>query len=72
MDIVKQLVRGYTWRARMSNGAIFEIWTPFKIRQSQAKTLMLDFANADIQIYDSQDIESIWSTNGTGYIRVDA
>ena len=57
---MQSMVRGCTWKARMFNGAVFEIWTPTDIKQHDARRLLLEFA----EHYKSNDIESIWKTEG--------
>lgn len=57
---LKGLVRGFTWKALMSNGAIFEIWTATDIKQSEARIKLLKEA----EYYQSKDIERIWRCLG--------
>lgn len=64
MDFIRSMVKGRTWKARMSNGDIFEIWTPFELKRKQAIQKLLDFANGDYEIYDRGDVESVWSVAG--------
>lgn len=64
-DVMKLLVRGYTWKARMSNGAVFEWWTPQKVDRQTAKEELLKIANGEYGgIYTQKDIDSIWETKG--------
>ena len=66
-ELLRSLVRGYKWKARMENGAVFEIWTPKKIPRTRAREELLIFANGDFgfgEIYESQDIENLWVTKG--------
>lgn len=64
-DVMKFLVRGYTWKARMSNGAVFEWWTPQKVDRQTAKEELLKIANAEYgYVYAPKDIVSIWETKG--------
>ena len=55
---MKGLVRGYLWKARMSNGAVFEWWTPRKVNRSIARKEILKMAVA----YESEDVEQLWET----------
>ncbi len=59
-DFVGQLVQGFTWKARMSNGAVFEFWVSRNISRATAKQEILDIA----EVYDASDIISIWKTRG--------
>lgn len=59
------LVRGYWWKARMSNGALFELWTPNgDVKQKEARKTLLDFANSscseDNPAYYPEDVEGVW------------
>lgn len=64
-DVMKLLVRGYTWKARMSNGAVFDWWTPQKVDRQTAKEELLKIANAEYgDVYAPKDIVSIWETKG--------
>jgi hypothetical protein len=57
-DWLKGLVRGYLWKARMSNGAVFEWWTPRKVTRTTARKEILKIANT----YENKDIEQLWET----------
>lgn len=59
-DIIRQLVRGYKWKSLMSNGAIFEIWTPNDIKQIKARLRLLEEA----EYYESKDVVRIWKCLG--------
>jgi len=59
-NFLRQLVRGFRWKALMSNGAIFEIWTPTDIKQSEARLILLKEA----EYYQSKDIERLWRCLG--------
>lgn len=64
-DVMKLMVRGYTWKARMSNGAVFEWWTPMKVGYITAKEELLKAANAEYgNVYTPRDIVSMWETKG--------
>ncbi len=56
----RQLIRGYTWKARMFNGAIFEYWTACRITRTTAKTELLSIAVH----YTPNEIDSLWKTKG--------
>ena len=67
------LVRGYTWKARMSNDRIFLFWTPTKLTRRQAIEQMCyetGWVNTDNTeshvVYGTADIERIWETKGKG------
>ena len=60
MNLLRQLVRGYVWKCRMSNGAVFGVWTPINITRKEAVNELLEFANP--QYYEKKDIESVWKT----------
>jgi len=55
-----RLVRGFTWKAKMSNDAIFEAWVPNDITRSEARNRIL----AEAQYYAKYDIENLWKTVG--------
>lgn len=60
---MKLLVRGFTWKARMSNDAVFEFWTPSEITRKTAKDKLLAIANGDyLNVYDKADITYMWRT----------
>lgn len=56
------LIRGYNWKARMFNGAVFEFWTPGIISRSKAREAMLNLANGYdyFEVYSKKDIEQLW------------
>lgn len=58
------LVRGFVWKARMANGAIFEWWTPTDVLRREAVKELLDIAGEDS--YDRADILNVWKTKGEG------
>ena len=60
------MIRGYTWKIKLFNGAIFEWWTPEgKSTRRQAKLHLMDIANGGRgSIYKNIDIENIWRTKG--------
>lgn len=64
MDIIRTLVQGYTWKARMSNDAVFEFWTPYNITAKQARIELLKVANGDYSVYAPSDMISVWKTKG--------
>jgi len=60
---MKMMVRGYTWKARMSNGAIFDLWTPRIINRCQARKELLDMVNGDYEdVYNTKDLKQLWVT----------
>jgi hypothetical protein len=62
-DFMRSLVRGYVWKAKMSNDAVFQIWTPCKLARKTAKSLLLKEANGDYgEVYASEDVENFWET----------
>ena len=62
-DWMKMMVRGYTWKARMSNDAVFEFWTPRTIDRLQARKELLKIANGDYtDVYDVKDLKQLWVT----------
>jgi len=72
-DLMRALIRGFVWKCRMSNGAIFEWWTPTKVSHKVAKKALMDFANgvdkngrgwSDPPIYNSEDVDAVWETKG--------
>lgn len=67
MDFMKSLVRGFMWKARMSNGALFDWWTPMTdTTRAEAREKLLEIANGGMGlselIYTKEDIESLWKT----------
>ena len=60
------MVRGFTWKVKMENGAVFFFWTPEAITYRQAKEELLNVANGgpDRNIYDKSYILHIWKTKG--------
>ena len=64
------MIRGYVWKIKMWNGAIFEWWTPEKVSRKIAKLHLLDIANrgepydkkSGIYANNSEDIIQIWET----------
>ena len=54
------LVRGFIWKARMYNDAIFKIWVPNDITRSETRNKLL----TEAQYYTKNDIESLWKTLG--------
>ena len=60
-EFIKCLVRGFNWKARMSNGAEFAFWIPTEITRKEAMDKLLEIANPEgEQVYKKEDIESIW------------
>ena len=54
-------VRGFVWKARMYNGAVFELWTPYdNLTRAEARRQLLDIAD----VYLSTDIDRLWRTKG--------
>lgn len=69
MDMMRMLVQGYVWKGRMSNGAVFEWWTPMKGQRKQAREEIFAIANAwgdddENRAYDPSDLERLWETKG--------
>ena len=65
MDFMRAMVRGTTWKCRMSNDAAFEVWTPFVLKRKQAIEQLLEFANGDYDdLYSRRDVVSVWSVAG--------
>lgn len=64
-QLMGALVRGYVWKGRMDNRALFRAWTPFKLKRKEAKELILKTANGSYDsVYENSDIESMWETLG--------
>lgn len=67
-DSTRGTVRGYTWKMRMSNGAVFEAWTGQSVTRAEARTELMRIANLwcdeDDPAYDHTDIENLWKTKG--------
>jgi hypothetical protein len=67
------MFRGYTWKMKADNGAIFEWWTPEKVMRKVAKLHLLYLANGgesydkkDLGIYPDDGTNRFWETRG-GY-----
>jgi len=62
------LVRGFVWKCRMFNGAIFEWWTPEDVSRAEARKQLFSIANMfcseDDLAYEKGDMESLWKTKG--------
>jgi len=57
----RSLIRGFNWKARMFNGAVFEFWTPKVISRKKARKEILKIANGDFdKAYVKEDIEQLW------------
>lgn len=56
------LVRGFNWKCRMFNGAIFTFWTAWKISRQTALEELLKVANGEYDpfIYTKKDIDYFW------------
>ena len=69
-NFLQQIIRGYTWKIKLWNEAIFEWWTPEKVSRKEAKQKLLEIANRGEYfsrkegLYRdcSKDIISIWET----------
>jgi hypothetical protein len=59
-NFMQQLVRGFTWKCKMSNDAIFAVWTPTDLSRAEAEKLLLEQAG----YYQKGDIVSIWKCIG--------
>ena len=57
---MKAFVRGFTWKARMSNGAVFTYWTPSRCTRAQAREELLKIA----EYYTKDEIENLWMVKG--------
>ena len=63
---MRTMVRGYKWKCRMFNGAVFEWWTPTKVDRKTARKALYDLANAycaqddPCYIEAEGDLESLW------------
>jgi len=69
MSVMRQMVRGYTWKCRMSNGAEFEWWTPMEVTRAVARAALFKWANSigfsdEPPVYEKCDMESLWRTKG--------
>jgi hypothetical protein len=63
---MRSMVRGYTWKVKMNNGAVFDVWTPYKRTRREMIPLLLAQANGDYDdVYARGDIESVWETIGS-------
>lgn len=64
MSEIRLLVRGFTWKAKMFNDAVFQWWTPSKVTRKVAKKSLLDIANNNglWRAYEPNDIIRIWVT----------
>lgn len=59
------MVRGHYWNCRMSNDAIFSIWTPYiGLSRKEIKEALLDYSNGGgvYNAYTSEDIIRIWKS----------
>lgn len=66
-NFLQALVRGFTWKARMSNDAVFSFWTPFDITRREARKRLLKESNGDCEgIYEKSDVCHVWRTIGRG------
>jgi len=59
----KGMVKGYWYKAVMSNGAEFRFWSGHKLTRKEAYRLGLEAANGDYEgedrPYEKEDIESV-------------
>jgi len=66
------LVRGFTWKARMFTGAIYEWWTPYKVTRKEAREELMNIANwsepyledGEELVYQKGDMVDLWETKG--------
>lgn len=61
------LVETVIWKARMSNGAVFQIRTFLNVSRKEARKRILEFANSccpEDPAYFSEDIENMWKVSG--------
>ena len=68
---LRGLVRGWVWRVRMSNGAVFDWWTARgNVSRKDARRELMAVANRitepDSPAYYPDDVERVWRTTGTG------
>lgn len=61
---MRGLVRGYTWKAKMANGAVFEIWTSQDISRTEAREELFRIANIGGDAYGKDDLSGLWRTKG--------
>lgn len=59
------MVRGHYWSVRMSNDAIFSLWTPYgDVTRAEARAALVAFANSstepDDPAYLPEDVGNIW------------
>jgi len=66
---LRMFVRGWTWKARMWNGAEFQWWTSSsQTTRAAARKALLGIANGDypekdgMTIYENKDIDRLWRT----------
>ena len=61
MAFMRQLVRGFIWKCRMLNGALFQFWTPTsQLTRAEARAKLLAEANGDYEeVYSKRDIDSL-------------
>ena len=61
---MRTMVRGYKWKCRMFNGAVFEWWTPTKVDRKTARAELYAEGNAmcteDDPAYVKGDIDAMW------------
>ena len=60
MNLMRYLVQGFTWKMKMSNGALFNMWTPKDISRADARARLLE----DAAHYDTRDIVNVWRCKG--------
>jgi len=69
-EYMKSMVRGFTWKIRFWNDAVFAWWTPEKVSRKEAKIQLMDIANRgegnSIYQDSSEDIKNIWETKSRG------
>lgn len=70
-DFMRSMVRGFVWKMRMTNGAVFDWWTPSsQAKRKEAARNLLAFANDcgwienSLPAYYPEDVLAVWRTKG--------
>ena len=64
---LKIFFKGYYWKVKMFNGAVFMFWTHRgDLKRAEAKEKLLEISNGEYPLNDrpyyEEDIEAIWRT----------